>query len=273
MFTPNEHVSKYDVLNTIEYLGLYRPSFMEEILEDIESTDSLDRVFVYINKETHQYLYQYHAHWETLLWILLHNAQDEEKGGSRVFVRMNELLESEIYKEKYSQLIKSMDRHYKDEIRHGKFFMKAANIAAEEFGTKIVDNPDTSVGNDIAENLMIKVPMPLFDLMSAIFSIELRSYVMIVNTIKHINKLSKNNVVFDKIIECINSIPSDEAYHVLYTAKYLEEELDTDMNKRKSRIKIISDSMKHAGNEMCDHINSHEQSVINQGGITALSKI
>jgi len=74
-------------------------------------------------------------------------------------------------------------------------------------------------------------------------------------------------------IECINSIPSDEAYHVLYTAKYLEEELDTDMNKRKSRIKIISDSMKHAGNEMCDHVNSHEQSVINQGGITALSKI
>lgn len=247
--------------------SLYKPSFFDDLLARLFD---LDRVFVYLKRETHDHLRPYHYHWETLVWILLHNAQDEDKGGTRIYKRMKELQE-EGYEN--SQLLKNMERHVADEKRHAQLFMQTAEIAAKASHMEIADHDDPNVGAEIVEDLLTHVPMTLFKMMGAIFSIEFRSYIMIRNSMNHFAEASTKSKALQQVFNKIASIPQDEKFHVEYTARFLEQELKRNPKDYFSLLDQLAESMRHAGNEMCVHMDQHKKNIDDEGGLRALKPI
>lgn len=151
--------------------------------------------------------------------------------------------------------------------------MQAAEIVAKASHLEIVDNENTSVGAEIVDDLLTHVPMSLFKMMGAIFSIEFRSYIMIRNTMKHFADASCKSDILHKVFEGIQTIPADERFHVEYTAKFLENELAQNPEKYDDYIDQLAESMKHAGGEMCIYMDHHKSNVDEEGGLAALTSI
>lgn len=260
-------ISSNEVHNMVDAFDLYHPTFLNDVLDRM---DDLSSGFVYLYQNVHNHLQDYHYHWETLVWILLHNGQDEDKGGTRVYKRMKEL-QAEDYPNK--AFLKSMQRHVSDEKRHARLFMQAAELIANEGKMEIVDNEDPKVGEDIVESLLTPVPMSLFKFVAAIYAIEFRSYIMIRNTIQHFTDALPDCAVMEKVIDIIKSIPADEKFHVEYTARFLEEELAKEPELYESRINEIVESMQHAGDEMVTYMQEHKQNIDSEGGMASLRKM
>lgn len=260
-------VTKSEISESFDNFDLYRPKFLNDVLD---RTCDLDRAYVYLKKQTHDELRPYHYCWETLAWILLHNGQDEDKGGTRIYKRMKELEEMG-YPD--TGFLKDMEKHVADEKRHSHLFMEAAEIVAVSAGFEVADNEDPTVGEEIVDDLLTHVPMSDFKMMAAIFSIEFRSYVMIRNTMKHFYDAIGKNAVFQKVFETIESIPPDEKFHVEYTAKFLERELAKSPENYESMIGDIVESMEHAGFEMCSHMDKHYNNIASEGGFESLTPI
>lgn len=246
---------------------IYKPKFLDDVLKRITNFEA---AFVYLKESTHNHLRPYHYKWETLVWILLHNAQDEDKGGTRIYKRLKELQE-EGYED--GQFLKDMQKHVSDEKRHARLFMSATKIAIQASNMEIIDNPDPKVGEEIVEDLLTHVPMPLFKMIGAIFAVEFRSYIMIRNTMKHFAEASEKSKVMGEIFKEIESIPPDEKFHVEYTAKFLEKELENNPEQYQRLIDELVESFYHTGNEMCSHMKNHEQSINEEGGIEILTSI
>lgn len=248
--------------------GLYKPSFLDDLIVRLSD---LDRTFVYLKQETHEHLREYHYRWETLGWILLHNAQDEDKGGTRIYKRMQELKAEGC---DYHQLLKDMERHVADEKRHAHLFMQTAELVVKTGNMEIADHDDPTVGFEIVENLLTPVPMTLFKMMGAIFSIEFRSYIMIRNSMKHFADASQKSKVLHQVFNKVESIPQDEKFHIEYTAKFLERELKKNPEDCYfDLIDQLAESMQHAGNEMCIHMAQHKKNIDEEGGLETLTPI
>lgn len=248
--------------------GLYKPSFLGDLVVRLSD---LDRTFVYLKQGTHDHLREYHYRWETLAWILLHNAQDEDKGGTRIYKRMEELRAAGC---EDHQLLKDMERHVADEKRHAHLFMQTAELVVKTGNMEIADHNDPTVGFEIAENLLTPVPMTLFKMMGAIFSIEFRSYIMIRNSMKHFADASAKSKVMHQVFNKIESIPHDEKFHIEYTARFLERELNR--NPKGCYLDLIdqlAESMQHAGNEMCIHMVQHKKNIDEEGGLETLTPV